>query len=331
MSEPVPVVRQVVLDTTDVRTLAEFYRQLLGLAYRTAKAVDPRVTIVTAGLSPTGWNDATARPDDDFLQWMYAAGLKGGVNYDVLGAHGNTQCPSVEADFGACPVLAERMSHPSFYFRRIEQLRAIMEANGDADQQVWLLEFGWTTDPVNPSYSWYATTEDKKASLFLDAFRYATAHWTPWIGVMTVWTLADPHWKPQDEQVYWAITNPDGTTRPAYDRLLLASQRGELPSLTAAAGPAAAAPAPPAEQSGPLASQASGVVFLRVAGTAGEGLMLRAAPSATAAVVKGLTEGALLQPLEEPRQVEGATWYRVRDQAGSEGWVVADYVQRGTS
>ena len=34
MSEPVPVVRQVVLDTTDVRTLAEFYRQLLGLAYR---------------------------------------------------------------------------------------------------------------------------------------------------------------------------------------------------------------------------------------------------------------------------------------------------------
>jgi catechol 2,3-dioxygenase-like lactoylglutathione lyase family enzyme len=29
-----PVLRQVVLDTTDVRTLAEFYRQLLGLAYR---------------------------------------------------------------------------------------------------------------------------------------------------------------------------------------------------------------------------------------------------------------------------------------------------------
>ena len=30
----VPVLRQVVLDTTDVRTLAEFYRQLLGFAYR---------------------------------------------------------------------------------------------------------------------------------------------------------------------------------------------------------------------------------------------------------------------------------------------------------
>jgi hypothetical protein len=29
-----PVLRQVVLDTTDARTLAEFYRQLLGYSYR---------------------------------------------------------------------------------------------------------------------------------------------------------------------------------------------------------------------------------------------------------------------------------------------------------
>jgi hypothetical protein len=31
---PVPVLRQVVLDTTDARGLAEFYRQLLGFVYR---------------------------------------------------------------------------------------------------------------------------------------------------------------------------------------------------------------------------------------------------------------------------------------------------------
>lgn len=31
---PVPVLHQVVLDTPDVRGLAEFYRQLLGMAYR---------------------------------------------------------------------------------------------------------------------------------------------------------------------------------------------------------------------------------------------------------------------------------------------------------
>jgi hypothetical protein len=33
-TQPVPLIRQVVLDTTDARGLAEFYRVLLGLAYR---------------------------------------------------------------------------------------------------------------------------------------------------------------------------------------------------------------------------------------------------------------------------------------------------------
>ena len=32
--ETVPILRQIVLDTTDARGLAEFYRQLLGLRYR---------------------------------------------------------------------------------------------------------------------------------------------------------------------------------------------------------------------------------------------------------------------------------------------------------
>lgn len=34
MAEQYPVLKQVVLDTTDVRGLAEFYRQLLGYRYR---------------------------------------------------------------------------------------------------------------------------------------------------------------------------------------------------------------------------------------------------------------------------------------------------------
>lgn len=38
MNEPVPTLRQVVLDTEDARLLAEFYRRLLGLAYRPGDA-----------------------------------------------------------------------------------------------------------------------------------------------------------------------------------------------------------------------------------------------------------------------------------------------------
>ena len=154
---------------------------------------------------------------------MFQSGLKG--NYDVLGANANVQCPCVEADPGS----VGGFEHPSFYFRRIEQLRDLMVANGDADKQVWLMEFGWTTDTVNPSYSWYATTEAKKAELIVQAFQFANKTWSPWIGVMTLWTVADPNWAPQDEQVWWSLTNPDGSTRPAYDRLLQARQSGEMP------------------------------------------------------------------------------------------------------
>jgi hypothetical protein len=39
------------------------------------------------------------------------------------------------------------------------------------------------------------------------------------MGAMTVLSIADPAWTENDEQYWWAITNPDGTTRPAYDAL----------------------------------------------------------------------------------------------------------------
>ena len=36
--------------------------------------------------------------------------------------------------------------HRFFTFRRVEDLRAVMVKNGDASKQIWLLEFGWTSD-----------------------------------------------------------------------------------------------------------------------------------------------------------------------------------------
>jgi hypothetical protein len=202
---------------------ASDYVRLLKEAYQVAKRVDPGVTVISAGLSPTGLDDGTAQPDDVYLRWMYEAGAKS--YFDVLAAHANVQCPCVEA----APGSVEGFKHPSFYFRRVEQLREIMVANGDADKQIWLLEFGWTTDTVHPAYSWYATTEERKSELIVQAFEFARQRWAPWIGVMTLWTIADPSWGREDEQVWWSITNPDGSPRPAYERLLKARTDGTLP------------------------------------------------------------------------------------------------------
>ncbi|MDQ6669308.1 MAG: hypothetical protein M3069_00825 [Chloroflexota bacterium] len=202
------------------------YVRLLGLSYQAAKAADPNVIVVTAGLSPTGVTDGHSADDVQYLQWLYDAGMKG--KYDVLGAHGNTQAPEVDAGFGTLT----NFPHASFYFRRIEQLREVMVRNGEADKRVWLLEFGWTSDAVHPNYSWFAVSEEKKGANILKAFQYARDHWQPWIGVMTLWTVPDPTWTRDREEYWWAITNADGSARPAYVDLLRAHANGGALAVT---------------------------------------------------------------------------------------------------
>ena len=198
------------------------YVQLLGLAYSAAKAADPNVIVISAGLSPTGVTNGHAADDVQYLQWLYDAGMKG--KFDVLGAHGNVQAPEVDAAFGSLA----HFPHASFYFRRIEQLREVMVKNGDTDKRVWLLEFGWTADQIHPNYAWFAVSEEKKGANIVQALQYARQHWQPWIGVMTLWTLPDPSWTAEREEYWWAITNTDGTARPAYTDVLQARRTGVL-------------------------------------------------------------------------------------------------------
>ncbi len=203
------------------------YVKLLCAAYTAAKQADPAITVVSAGLSPTATVDGTAQPDDVYLQWLYDAGMKG--CYDVLGAHapGFKAPPEVSPDEAASnPVWGGQRF---FTFRRVEDLRAVMERNGDADKQIWITEFGWTSDPVNPSYSWFAVSEELKGQYLVDAFRWAHTHWQPWIGVMVAWNMADPSWTAANEEYWWSITNPDGSPRSAFTLFAQQRTQGGLP------------------------------------------------------------------------------------------------------
>ena len=205
------------------RQQAADYTRLLQGAYEAAKRADPNVTVLSAALSPTGWNDDTARPDDVYLHWLYQAGF--GSWFDALGAHGLGYRWAPET----VPTSVEGYTHPSFYFRRIEQLREIMVQYGDADKQIWLTEFGWHTDAVHPTFAWYRVSEEEKGDYIVRAYRLAHERWAPWIGLMTLWTMPDPRWTPQQEQYYWALLEPDGAERPSYRRLVDAFRTGLLP------------------------------------------------------------------------------------------------------
>jgi hypothetical protein len=81
---------------------------------------------------------------------------------------------------------------------------------------------GWTTDPNNPTYSWFRVTEQQQADYLVRAYQWAYDHWRPWIGIMTTIYIPDPYWTPDNEQYWWSITLPDWPdtkVRPAYDAL----------------------------------------------------------------------------------------------------------------
>ena len=89
----------------------------------------------------------------------------------------------------------------------------------DGDRRIAIMEMGWTSDPRPTSpYRWHSVEESAKADNLVRAFKFARANW-PWAALMTVLYLPDPQWSGDQEQIYWSITNQDGTARPAYQAL----------------------------------------------------------------------------------------------------------------
>jgi hypothetical protein len=205
------------------------YTQLLKVAYQAIKAADPKAYVISAGLAPTTRWDDIAIPDTVFIQGMYDADAA--PYFDLLGAHGAgyKAPPETDPDVVANdPVLNNHDPSPSqlrriYCFRHVEDVRAVMVANGDANKRVVLLEFGWTTDyrPDSP-YVWHAVSDQEQADYLVRAYKYAKENWQPWIAVMSLIYMPDSQWGKKDEQTYWSIIYPgypDLRIRPAYIQL----------------------------------------------------------------------------------------------------------------
>jgi polysaccharide biosynthesis protein PslG len=107
----------------------------------------------------------------------------------------------------------------SFYFRRLEQLHAVMEEFGDA-RPIWVTEFGWTTANQAPGYEYGVDiTEQEQAEYLVRAFEIARTQWA-WCTGMFVWHLnyavISP---PEDEKYPWGTLNGDWSPRPSYEAL----------------------------------------------------------------------------------------------------------------
>ena len=198
------------------------YVELLKAAYTAIKAADPGAIVVSGALTPTGFVDPNVGVDDVlFLEQMYQ--YQNGIirQYaDAVGAHAGGFNNPPDADPVLLPGTTPRFkTHPSFYFRRIEQLREVMVRYGDEPKKMWITEFGWSTLNLAPGYEYGAdNTEQDQANYLVRAFELARTRY-PWVGVMFVWNLnfpTLPDLPVTDEKRPFGILKPDWSPRPAY-------------------------------------------------------------------------------------------------------------------
>ncbi|MDQ6601410.1 MAG: glycoside hydrolase family 5 protein [Chloroflexota bacterium] len=210
------------------------YIPILKAGYQTLKASDPNITVVFGGMTPTGvtGHPEVALDDAQYLQQIYAIN-NGEVKkyYDVLGAHPGSNCNPPDNSYPDNPATNACGTDPdggrsftkdnSFYFKRIVQLRNVMEQNGEAGKKMWLTEFGWDSNPtVVPGYEYSPyVSEDQQAQYLTRAFDLGKSY--SWMGVMFVWNLNFQVTTsgPSDEKYGWGVLHNDWSPRPSYTAL----------------------------------------------------------------------------------------------------------------
>ena len=196
---------------------AEYVRLLQGATQRIRRA-DPDALVVMAALAPTLTQSAEAENELLYLQQVYDAGARGGVDYDVLavqayGLRGGPDDP--------------RVGDNDVTFSRPELVRQVMQRNGDT-APVWATEVGWNVNPPEFAEQRFGrVTPTLQARYTLRAFTRVGQQW-PWMQALFVW-----YWKRADdsnrgEDWYWfRLADADFALQPVYyalrDGNLLAS------------------------------------------------------------------------------------------------------------
>ena len=219
------------------------YVEILKEAYKAVKSVDASVVVIAGALTPTGVNDPDGKrapgaegavSDIVFLEQMYQYNDGEFRNYfDVMASHpygfnnppdtGWPDKPNLNPAFPVDPkkgIPSYYNTHNSFYFRRIEEQRAIMEKYGDAQKQMWLTEYGWCSDFRPDGYGECRyNTEQNQADYTLQAMARAKKLY-PWMGVMFLWNLNFSTFQPwYTGPSHFSILNGDWSGRPVYNAL----------------------------------------------------------------------------------------------------------------
>jgi hypothetical protein len=117
---------------------ASQYVPMLKAAYTAIKAVNPKLTVLNAGLSASYDDNKTHHYIDQrtYLTQMYALGAKDYFDAFAFHPYSYPIPPDTYETYSAWSTMADTPKN----------LRAIMAANGDGNKPIWITEYGAPTD-----------------------------------------------------------------------------------------------------------------------------------------------------------------------------------------
>lgn len=181
---------------------ARAYVELLHVAYARAKEADPSVVVLAGALAPTLEPAGSSAGLDDliYLQQMYDAGAA--AHMDALAAHA----------YGLASPMSQAPDADRINFRRVELLREIMIANGDADTPVYVTEAGWNDSP-----RWNkAVSPAQRIAYTIEAYQWARSQ--PWVEVVAMWAFRYPQ-PARTYQDNWTWVDEDFQPKPIYEEV----------------------------------------------------------------------------------------------------------------
>jgi hypothetical protein len=198
---------------------AGHYVELLKEAYTRIKAVDPSMYVIAGPPSSTGITKATLAIDDmTYFEAMYS--YNGGEirdYFDAQAVHPGGSANPPDTLWPDNPSTANGWTdHPTFYFRHVENVRALMERYGLGDHQIWITEYGWATHNTTPGFEFgNQVSFEQQAEYIVGAMR-RTREQYPWVGAMFLWNLNFATLGARSEQASFGILSSNGSPRPAF-------------------------------------------------------------------------------------------------------------------
>lgn len=187
------------------------YAAVVRAAVTRARAMNRRVRFLAAGETTAVGRDGRERP---WLQALYEADPAFGDLYDALAVHPySSGRPALRYTPGTND--ARRQT------RRVEEIRATMVRQGDADKKLWITEIGWSTCRGGRE----CVSRAAQAKYLVDVFDLVGGPWRSFVDAVFVYTARDYPTAPGDKEGAFGLLDRDGGAKPAWRALKRLARR----------------------------------------------------------------------------------------------------------